>query len=170
MLKKHAGHPNFSRIPLSPIFSIANIPILLPVTIFPSAFGASSTFCVRRRDRNLLPHARRMVRYYQEDEDEDEEYGHNAEIAMIESYTELAQDEVLLVRAMVDGQEEEVMVFKGFSSALSYRTSPDPSRSVLPARAVIKSIDRIKGPFDPSNIEYLEKDLAWEVFKKRLQN
>lgn len=52
------------------------------------------------------------MRYDQEDEDEDEEYGHNAEIAMIESYTELAQDEVLLVRAMVDGQEEEVMVFK----------------------------------------------------------
>lgn len=59
--------------------------------------------------------------------------------------------------------------FQGFSSALSYRTSPDPSRSVLPARAVIKSIDRIKGPFDPSNIEYLEKDITWEAFKQRLQ-
>lgn len=112
MLKKHAGHPNLSRIPLFPISFVANTPILLPVTIFSSAFGTSSTFCVRRRDGNLLPHARRMVRYDQEDEDEDEEYGHNAEIAMIETYTELVQDEVLLVRAMVDGQEEEVMVFK----------------------------------------------------------
>lgn len=53
-----------------------------------------------------------MVRYNEEDEDEEEEYGHNAETAMMESYTELAQDEVLLVRAMVDGQEEEVIVFK----------------------------------------------------------
>lgn len=52
------------------------------------------------------------MRYNEEDEDEEEEYGHNAETAMMESYTELAQDEVLLVRAMVDGQEEEVIVFK----------------------------------------------------------
>jgi hypothetical protein len=59
-------------------------------------------------------------------------------------------------------------MFQGFSSSLSYRTSPDPSRSILPARAVIKSIDRIKGPFDPSNIEYIQKGLTWEAFKTSL--
>jgi len=51
---------------------------------------------------------------------------------------------------------------------LSYSTSPDPTRSILPARAVIKSIDRIKGPFDPANIEYLQKDVPWEEFKTNL--
>lgn len=59
-------------------------------------------------------------------------------------------------------------IFQGFSSCLSYRTSPDPSKSIIPARAVIKSIDRVRGPFDPSNIEYLQKDLSWEVFKSTL--
>ena len=60
------------------------------------------------------------------------------------------------------------MMFQGFSSSLSYKTSPDPSRSILPARAVIKFIDRIKGPFNPSNIEYLQKGLTWEAFKEFL--
>ncbi|XP_043705742.1 uncharacterized protein LOC122655585 [Telopea speciosissima] len=109
---------------------------------------------------------RRRVRY--EDEDEDEDYGHNSDIAMLESYSESTRNEVLLVRAMLDDQEEEVLIFKGFSSCLSYRTSPDPSQSVLPARAVIKSIDRIKGPYNPSNVEYIEKDITWEDFKSRL--
>ncbi|KAF2305627.1 hypothetical protein GH714_007122 [Hevea brasiliensis] len=82
-------------------------------------------------------------------------------------YTQSAREEALLVQAVVDEQEVEVLIFKGFSSSLSYETSPDPSRSVLPARAVIKSIDRIKGPFDPSNVEYIEKGLTWESFKTR---
>ncbi|OVA12174.1 hypothetical protein BVC80_1775g15 [Macleaya cordata] len=115
---------------------------------------------------------RRRVRYEDEekDDDDDEQYGYNSEIGMLESYSESARNEALLVRAMVDGQEEEVLIFKGFSSCLSYRTLPDPSRSILPARAVITSIDRIKGPFDPSNIEYIEKGLTWETFWTRFQS
>ncbi|CDP16252.1 unnamed protein product [Coffea canephora] len=112
--------------------------------------------------------ARRRVVY--EDEEEDEEYGYNAEIAMLETYTQSARNEALLVKAMVDEEEVEVLIFKGFSSCLSYGTSPDPSRSVLPTRAEIKSIDRVKGPFEPSNIEYIEKGLTWEIFKSRLQS
>ncbi|OMO93963.1 hypothetical protein COLO4_16605 [Corchorus olitorius] len=71
---------------------------------------------------------------------------------------------------MVPAEESSVKkeLKKGFSSSLTYGTSPDPSRSVIPARAIIKSIDRIKGPFDPSNIEYIEKGLEWESFKTRL--
>ncbi|CAL5400048.1 uncharacterized protein LOC114272839 [Camellia sinensis] len=114
---------------------------------------------------------RRVVRYNDEDEDDDDEefeYGHNAEIAMLELYSQSARDEALLVTASVDDQDALVLIFKGFSSCLSYKTSPDPSRSVLPKRAVIKSIDRIRGPFDPSNIEYLEQGLTWETFKTRL--
>ncbi|XP_038892698.1 uncharacterized protein LOC120081685 [Benincasa hispida] len=115
-----------------------------------------------RRGRNGCA-ARRRVRY-DEDDDEDEDYGHNDQIALLESYTQATAGEALIVHATVDGDHVEVLVFKGFSSCLSYGTSPDPSRSVLPARAVIKSIDRIKGPFDPSNIEYLEKGITWESF------
>ncbi|XP_068660056.1 uncharacterized protein [Aristolochia californica] len=116
--------------------------------------------------RNLCK-ARRRLRYNSDDDEEHEEHGHNAKISMLESYSESFKDEVLLVRATVDGQEEEVLVFKGFSSSLSFGISPDLSKSVLPARAVIKSIDRIKGPFNPANVEYIEKDLTWDAFKAR---
>ncbi|CAK7326818.1 unnamed protein product [Dovyalis caffra] len=156
-----------SHFMLPPILSKINTPIFNIVTTIPtikavklSTQQISTTLCRARR---------RSVRYEGADEDDgEEEYGHNEEIAMLEFYSQSAIGEALLVHAIVDEQVVEVLIFKGFSSCLSYGTSSDPSRSVLPARAVIKSIDRIKGPFDPSNIEYLEKDLTWEAFKSRL--
>lgn len=106
---------------------------------------------------------------HEEEEEDEEEYGHNEEMARLEAYSEGARDLALLVTAAVDGDLESVLVFKGFSSSLSGRTAPDPAMSVLPERAVIQSVDVVKGPFDPNNIEYLEKDLPWEEFKSRLQ-
>ncbi|KAK1263920.1 hypothetical protein QJS04_geneDACA012000 [Acorus gramineus] len=146
----------------------------LPTQLFGSKSSprSSSTYnnnCSRRRTRSLLCVARRRTRRDCEEEESDEEYGHNSEIAALESYTESVREKALLVRATVDGHEAQVLVFKGFSSSLSGRTSYDPSRSVLPGRAIIKSIDVIRGPFDHSNIEYLEKDLTWEAFQSRLQ-
>ncbi|XP_008777817.3 uncharacterized protein LOC103697684 [Phoenix dactylifera] len=122
----------------------------------------------RRAERGSC-NARRRVRY-EDDEMEGEDYGRNSEIEMLETYSQSARNQALLVRATVDGEEEVVLIFKGFSSCLSSRTASDPSKSVLPGKAVIQSIDVIKGPFDPCNIEYLEKNLTWEAFKARLQS
>ncbi|XP_057509308.1 uncharacterized protein LOC130791963 [Actinidia eriantha] len=166
MLKSYSGW--MITLPSPPLFPVSsnkynNSPSVntsFPINGALRVLGSGPVLSTRCR-------ARRRVRYNDEDEEE-EEYGHNADIAMLELYSQTARDEVLLVRALVDNQEVEVLIFKGFSSCLSYKTSPDPSRSVLPERAVIKSIDKIKGPFDPSNIEYLEKGLAWEIFKSRL--
>lgn len=58
---------------------------------------------------------------------------------------------------------------QGFSSNLSGGTAADPARSVLPERAIIQSVDVAKGPFDPTNIEYLEKGVEWGDFKSRLR-
>ncbi|KAM0850850.1 hypothetical protein ACQ4PT_052809 [Festuca glaucescens] len=112
--------------------------------------------------------ARRRVRY-EEDEDDEEEYGHNEEMGRLEAYSEGARGQALLVNATVDGETEVVLVFKGFSSSVSGRTAPDPAMSVLPERAIIQSVDVVEGPFDPNNIEYIEKDVSWEDFKSRLQ-
>lgn len=60
------------------------------------------------------------------------------------------------------------LLSQGFSSSLSGITATDPSMSVLPERAIIQSIDVVKGPFDPNNIEYLEKGVQWNDFKNRL--
>ncbi|KAK9748410.1 hypothetical protein RND81_02G055100 [Saponaria officinalis] len=112
--------------------------------------------------------ARRRVRIETEDEnEEDEGFGYNEEIGMLELYSQSARGEALLVTALVDGQEVEVIIFKGFSSCLSYQTSPDPWKSVLPQRAEIKCIDRVRGPFDPDNIHYIEKGLTLHTFISR---
>lgn len=59
---------------------------------------------------------RRRVRYDEEedgDEDEgDEEYGYNEEIAMLEVYSQSAKGEALIVHAIVDEEEVEVLIFK----------------------------------------------------------
>ncbi|XP_050374860.1 uncharacterized protein LOC126792492 [Argentina anserina] len=112
--------------------------------------------------------ARRRVRYDDADDGEEDEETYNKEIAMLELYSQGVRGEALIVHAWVDNQPVEVLIFKGFSSSLSYGTSADPSKSILPARAVIESVDRVRGPFDPSNIEYLQKNINWEVFKSNL--
>ncbi|XP_059282383.1 uncharacterized protein LOC132036146 [Lycium ferocissimum] len=187
---KFGPHP-FVRYPLANIMlrlRICNsqcLPYLLPC-FFPShnynsiqttiSFPYSSSFITAHKSGarlSLAPklcRARRRVIYDDDDEEEDKENGHNnnVELALLEFYSESVRNEALIVKALVDEEEVEVLIFKGFSSCLSYRTSPDPSKSVLPARAVIKCIDRIKGPFDPSNIVYLEKGLTVEAFKERI--
>ncbi|KAL8520788.1 hypothetical protein ACS0TY_011369 [Phlomoides rotata] len=100
--------------------------------------------------------------------EDDEERGYNEELAMLEMYSQLVRDEILLVHAMVDDEKVEVLIFKGFSSCLSYKTFSNPSRSVLPAKAMIQNIDRAKAPFHPSNIQYIEKGLSFDAFKTRL--
>lgn len=60
------------------------------------------------------------------------------------------------------------MLKQGFSSCLNYGTSSNPSRSVLPAKAELKNIDRARGPFDPNNIQYIEQGLTFDQFKSRL--
>lgn len=59
--------------------------------------------------------ARRRV-LYDDDEDDDEEYGYNEELAMLETYTQWVKDEILLVRAMVDEEQVEVLIFKVYFS------------------------------------------------------
>ncbi|XP_062150188.1 uncharacterized protein LOC133858736 [Alnus glutinosa] len=154
-------------------WAILSSPPMLPFSVKADSFTrrVSVRLAIRalklshRRVRSSWCAARRRSVRYEDDEEED---GHNEEIAMLEFYSQSAKGEALIVDAVVDEEEVQVLIFKGFSSSLSYRTSPDPSRSILPARAVIKSIDRIKGPFDPSNIEYIQKGLTWEAFKTSL--
>ncbi|MDB9526794.1 hypothetical protein PN498_12410 [Oscillatoria sp. CS-180] len=89
-------------------------------------------------------------------------------IARLEQYTFRVPQEVLLVTARVDDDEDYVVVFRGFSSSLVNPTAPDPEIPVLPAEAVIESIDRLQGPYTPDNPQYLEQNIDWEAFSDRL--
>lgn len=74
--------------------------------------GNRQSLASNLKDRIVLCNARRRVRYEEDDEDEGEENGYNQEIAILEMYSQSARGEALLVRATVDGQEEQVLVFK----------------------------------------------------------
>ncbi|HEY9764252.1 MAG TPA: hypothetical protein V6D07_17110 [Trichocoleus sp.] len=88
----------------------------------------------------------------------------------LEQYTLRVPQEVLLVNAEVEGEADQVVVFRGFSSSLVRPTAFDPDVPVLPDKAVIESIDRLLGPYQPSNPRYLAKGLTWEAFEELLND
>lgn len=79
----------------------------------------------------------------------------------LEQYTLRYPQLVLLVSAVIDGQEDEVLVFRGFSSSLMHPTAADPEVPVLPETADIRAIDVMAGPYNPAAPQYLHRGLAW---------
>ena len=89
-------------------------------------------------------------------------------ISQLEQYTLKYPQEVLLVEATVDGDFDQIVVFRGFSSSLVKPTAFDPEVPVLPSHSVITRIDRLKGPYRPDSNQYIEKGLSLEEFVSRL--
>ncbi|HEY9659673.1 MAG TPA: hypothetical protein V6C65_14535, partial [Allocoleopsis sp.] len=58
----------------------------------------------------------------------------------LEQYTIKRPQEVLLVTAEIDGELDQIAIFKGFSSSLVRSTAFDPDVPVLPPDAKIVSI------------------------------
>ncbi len=86
----------------------------------------------------------------------------------LEQYTLKRPQEVLLVRVEVDGDSDEVAIFKGFSSSLMHPTAFDPDVPVIPQQANIISIDRLKAPFNPQSPQYIEQGLSLEAMQDLL--
>ena len=89
-------------------------------------------------------------------------------IDQLEDYSQQHPNEVLVVHASIDGEEDEIVIFKGFSSSLMRSTAFDLDTPVLPDGAMIKAVDRLKGPLNPSNPQPLEMGIAWNIFQSRL--
>lgn len=89
-------------------------------------------------------------------------------LSRLEQYTSKRHQEVLLVTAEVDGQPDQVAIFKGFSSSLMRSTAFDPDVPVLPDTAKIVSIDRLIGPYNPANPQFLQQGLSWETMQSLL--
>ena len=87
----------------------------------------------------------------------------------LEQYTLKRPQEVLIIQAKIDGDIDQVMIFKGFSSSLMHPTAFDPDIPVLPKNATILSIDRLQGPYTPNTPNYLAQGLTWESFQPLLQ-
>ncbi|MEM6251434.1 MAG: hypothetical protein AAF821_00800 [Cyanobacteria bacterium P01_D01_bin.156] len=86
----------------------------------------------------------------------------------LEQYTIQHPREVLLVTIEINGEADEIMIFRGFSSSLTRSTSFDPDVPVLPDDATIVRINRLASPYNPNRPQYLEPPIAWDVFAQRL--
>lgn len=80
----------------------------------------------------------------------------------LEKYTEKRPYEVLLVNVQIGEVEDQIAIFRGFSSSLMNPTASDPDVPVLPENAKIVSIDRVESPYNPAEPRYIQKDLTSE--------
>jgi hypothetical protein len=86
----------------------------------------------------------------------------------LEQYTIKRPQEVLLVTVEINGEEDQIAIFKGFSSSLVRPTGFDPDVPVLEDGAKILNIARVASPYNPDAPCYLEQGLSWEVMQTRL--
>mmetsp|Transcript_68480 Transcript_68480/g.216742 ORF Transcript_68480/g.216742 Transcript_68480/m.216742 type:complete len:98 (+) Transcript_68480:788-1081(+) len=77
--------------------------------------------------------------------------------------------EVMYVYAEVDGEEDEILVFRGFSSSMMRPTASDLDVPVLPEEGVVAKVDLCVGPFNPANIEYIQQGMTWEEVEELLK-
>ncbi|TAD79371.1 MAG: hypothetical protein EA001_04365 [Oscillatoriales cyanobacterium] len=89
-------------------------------------------------------------------------------LAQLERYTQTQPAEVWLVHAIVEGEPDRILVFKGFSSSLMRPTAFDPDVPLLPPDATIESIDRLQAPFNPDSPQYLDQGLSVAEVEHRL--
>lgn len=86
----------------------------------------------------------------------------------LEQYTLKRPQEVLIVTAEIAGEEDQIAIFKGFSSSLMHPTAFDPDVPVLPPEAKIITIDRVASPYNPAAPRYLQQGLTWESMQPLL--
>jgi hypothetical protein len=86
----------------------------------------------------------------------------------LEQYTIKRPQEVLIVTAEIAGEEDQIAIFKGFSSSLMRPTSFDPDVPVLPPEAKIVAIDRVASPYNPDAPRYIQQGLTWETMQQLL--
>ncbi len=86
----------------------------------------------------------------------------------LEEYTSKRPQEVLLVTVEMAGEQDQIAIFKGFSSSLMHPTAFDPDVPVLPDEARIIKIDRVASPYNPDAPRYIQAGLTWETMQPLL--
>jgi len=89
-------------------------------------------------------------------------------LSRLEQYTLNQRQEVLLLTAEVNGEPDQIVIFRGFSSSMVRSTSADPDTPVLGDRATIITIDRLRAPYDPVAPQYLQQGLTWDSIQPLL--
>lgn len=87
----------------------------------------------------------------------------------LEQYTLRHPQEVLLVKAEVAGEEDEITIFRGFSSSLMRPTAFDPDVPMLPEDATIFTIDRFQAPYHPDTPRPIQQGLSLSEMQALLE-
>lgn len=87
----------------------------------------------------------------------------------LEAYTLKHPQEVLLISVQAGDIEDQILIFKGFSSSLMHPTDFNPDRPILSETATIMSIDRLASPYNPNQPQYIEQNLSLAQMQQRLQ-
>lgn len=87
----------------------------------------------------------------------------------LEQYTLQHPQEVLLLEVETEGETDQILIFKGFSSSLTGATAYDPDVPVLAEKATILNIDRAQSPYSPDDPKYIEQGISWETMDRRLK-
>jgi hypothetical protein len=86
----------------------------------------------------------------------------------LETYTLKRPTEVLLIHTLDGEEEDQILIFKGFSSSLMHPTDFNPDNPVFSPNAELISIDRIQSPYLPNNPNYIEQNLPWSAMAQHL--
>ena len=87
----------------------------------------------------------------------------------LEQYTLKHPQEILLVSAEIEGEADQITVFKGFSSSLMRPTAFDPDVPMLPETAKILTIDRLQAPYRPDAPAYIQQGLTLSEMQRLLE-
>ena len=85
-------------------------------------------------------------------------------IEQLEKYTQENSQEVLVVKAQEGDELIEIVVFKGFSSSLTGATAFDRDLPILSDQARIIMLDRLMSPYNPTNPQYIQKNITAQEF------
>ncbi len=89
-------------------------------------------------------------------------------VKRLEQYTAKRSHEVLLVTVEIEGEIDQIAIFKGFSSSLMRQTAFDPDVPVLPEQAKMITIDRVASPYNPLSPRYIQQGLTRETIQPLL--
>lgn len=83
----------------------------------------------------------------------------------LEQYTTKRPNETLIVTVTIDGEDDQIIIFRGFSSSLMRPTAFDPDVPVLPEHAKIITIDRVESPYNPDHPRFIQQGLDWQTIQ-----
>lgn len=90
-------------------------------------------------------------------------------IQQLEQYTIHHPQEVLLITLETAEEQDQILIYKGFSSSLMRPTDFNPDIPLVSDEAKIISIDRLSSPYNPSRPHYLQQGLTWEEMQHLLE-